>query len=242
MSDAQDKLNWIKNLIQMMCCDRRIDKAEKEFLFRAAKELDVRIDDWNKLLKRVLKDERVRYPISDRAKAIAALKSLVVMAKADKKVDEHEKRYILQFAKFIGVSNSELKEIVRDIDVETLFRPARQTSGSITALSDDFDKIDEFLEVARENDKEVEVVTFEQFISPATSSDNVVCFHAAEEKDLTVDRCRRLLDKTDAGVVSVLTRYQGFQVRYLLEIGITKCVIEPVYSRDVDEIVALTRR
>lgn len=242
MSDTQDKLNWIKNLIQMMCCDRRIDKAEKEFLFRAAKELDVRIDDWNKLLKRVLKDERVRYPISDRAKAIAALKSLVVMAKADKKVDEHEKRYILRFAKFIGVSNSELKEIVRDIDVETLFRPARQTSGSITALRDDFDKIDEFLEVARQNDKEVEVVTFEQFILPPASSDNVVCFHAAEEKDLTVDRCRRLLDNTGAGVVGVLTRYQGFQVRYLLEIGITKCVIEPIYSRDVDEILALSRQ
>ncbi len=242
MSDAQDKLNWIKNLIQMMCCDRRIDKAEKEFLFRAAKELDVRIDDWNTLLKRVLKDERVRYPISDRAKAIAALKSLVVMAKADKKVDESEKRYILQFAKFIGVSNSELKEIVRDIDVETLFRPVRQTSGSITALREDFDKIDEFVEVARENGKEVEVVTFKQFVSPATSSDNVVCFHAAEEKDLTIDRCRRLLDNTCAGVVGVLTRFQGFQVRYLLEIGMTKCVIEPVYSRDVDEILSLPRQ
>ena len=242
MSDAQDKLNWIKNLIQMMCCDRHIDKAEKEFLFRAAKELDIRVDDWNELLKRVLKDERVRYPISDRASAIAALKSLVVVAKADKKVDEREKRYILQFAKSIGISNSELKEIVRDIDVETLFRPVRQTSGSITAIREDFDKIDEFLEVARENGKEVEVVTFEQFISPAKSSDNVVCFHAAEEKDLTMDRCRKLLDNTGAGVVPVLTRFQGFQVRYLLEIGVTKCVIEPIYSRDILEILALPRR
>ncbi len=242
MSDAQDKLNWIKNLIQMMCCDRRIDKAEKEFLFRAAKELDVRVDDWNALLKRVLKDERVRYPISDRANAIAALKSLVVMAKADKKVVESEKRYLLQFAKFIEVSNSELKEIVRDIDVETLFRPVRQTSGSITALREDFDKIDEFVEVARQNGKDVEVITFEQFLSPATSSDNVVCFHAAEEKDRTIDRCRRLLDITCAGVVPVLTRFQGFQVRYLLEIGVTKCVIEPVYSRDVDEILSLPRQ
>ena len=38
MSDQEDRLNWIKNLIQMMCCDRDIDKSEKEFLFKAARQ------------------------------------------------------------------------------------------------------------------------------------------------------------------------------------------------------------
>ena len=65
MSDSQDRLNWIKNLIQIMCCDREIAKPEKKFLFRAAKELQVEVSDWNALLKRVWRI--YRFLLSDRA-------------------------------------------------------------------------------------------------------------------------------------------------------------------------------
>ena len=108
----EDRLNYIKNMIRMMCCDGEIASREKKFLSRAAKEIGAEVDDWNKLLKEVLAEGTKLYPLQNREKAIATLKSLIVMAKADKKVDQREKEYILRFAKSVGVSNSEWKQTI----------------------------------------------------------------------------------------------------------------------------------
>ena len=91
-----DKLNYIKNMIWMMCCDGKIADGEKKFLHKAAKEISVDIADWNQLLKEVLAAGHQLYPIADRDKAIATLQSLVVMAKADGKIDAAEKNYLLK--------------------------------------------------------------------------------------------------------------------------------------------------
>ncbi len=238
MSDSEDRLNWIKNLIQLMCCDREIAAGEKKFLFKAAKELCVEVDDWNKLLKRVMHDERIRYPISDREMGIAALKSLVVMARADGHVDETEKRYILRFAKLIGLSNSEFCEIVTEIDVEKLFVPFRKISGNLVALEEDFDHIDGLIEVAEAHDKSVSVMTFDDFLRDSSGFD-LVCFHASPEREATVSKCRKLLDNSGEKVISILSRDQGFQVRYMLELGLRRCVIEPVYSGDIEDIFCM---
>jgi uncharacterized tellurite resistance protein B-like protein len=238
MSDSQDKLNWIKNLIQIMCCDREIADPEKKFLFRAAKELQVEVKDWNGLLKLVLKDDRIRYPVQDRKMALATLKSLVVMAKADGRIDKNEKHYILRFAKLIGLSNSEFKQIVRDIDVENLFRPFRRTSGGIIALKEDFEHLEKFVAVAEENDNTVHIAGYDEFVRDVTAAADAVCFHAAADRHETVDRCRTLLDKSGDRVVSILSRHQGYQVKYLLEMGLRKCIIEPVYAKDIHEMFA----
>lgn len=238
MGDQEDRLNWIKNLIQLMCCDRDIDKSEKEFLFKAARQLQVEVSDWNGLLKLVLKDDRIRYPIEDEAMAIAALQSLVVMANADHDVKDVEKQYILRFAKMIGVTNSHFKTIVKDIDVKTLFKSFSKTTGNVVVLKEDFDKIEDFKEVAKQNNKSVSVMSFDEFIAEAPSED-IVCFHAAGDKTASVAMCGKLLEKSGDRVVSILNRYQGHQVKYMLEIGLRKCVIEPVYSRDIDDIFSI---
>ncbi len=236
MSDSQDRLNWIKNLIQIMCCDREIARGEKKFLARAAKELQVEVSDWNALLKRVLKDERIRYPVEDHDKAIATLKSLVVMAKADGRIDKNEKHYIHRFAKMIGLSNEEFQQTVKDIDVEGLFRQFSRATGSIVAIKEDFEHIDKFVAIAQDNDNTVSIAGFDEFVRDAEASAKLVCFHAAPERADSVKTCRMLLEKSGDNVVSILGRHQGFQVRYLLELGLRKCIIEPVYSRDIDEI------
>lgn len=239
MSDSQDRLNWIKNLIQIMCCDRDIARGEKKFLARAAKELRVEVRDWNALLQRVLKDERIRYPVEDHDKAIATLKSLVVMAKADGHIHKNEKHYIHRFAKMIGLSNEEFRRIVEDIDVENLFRPFQKTTGGILAIKEDFEHIDKFVAIAQENDNAVSIAGFDEFVRDAEASAEIICFHAAPERTDSVKTCRKLMEKSGDNVVSILSRHQGFQVRYLLELGLRKCIIEPVYSRDIDEIFSV---
>lgn len=245
MSETEDRLNYIKNMIRMMCCDGEIARREKKFLGRAAKEIGIQVDDWNKLLKEVLAEGTKLYPVTDREKAIATLKSLVVMAKADKKVDEREKEYILRFAKSVGVSNSEWKQIKSQINIGTLFdvfkRPEpvaglKKTAGGITVLREDFDKIDDFMGVAKESQITTQIVGFDEFIAGAGGGEDIICFHAAEDKDESVRKCKELLARSGERTVSVLTRYQGHQVKYMLEQGLKKCIIEPVYTQDIDKL------
>ncbi|MBE0534870.1 MAG: hypothetical protein IH624_04310 [Phycisphaerae bacterium] len=234
----QDRIHWIKNLIQLMCCDGNIADREKKFLFKAARQLGVEVADWNALLKSVLHDARVRYPISDETSARAALKSLIVMANADGKIDDNEKRYILNFAKVIGVSNTQLKEMIKDIDAR--HRPASQAAPRVfTAARDDFDQIEQFVEVVGEQGHEIRVVTIEDLTAGKHTAGDILCFHAVGQPADTVERYKRLLDTTSGLIVAILTRYQGHHVRYLLELGIAKCVVEPVYARDVEQIFAL---
>ena len=233
---AVDDLNCIKNLIRLMCCDGKVYPREKDFLLRAAAELNVQVDDWNDLLKEVVRDNTSLYPLQNRAKAIATLKSLIMMSKADGRVDAEEKALTLRFAKSIGVSKSEWKQILKDINLETLFEPFTEVAGAITAIRDDFEKLDAFLQIAAENGAATNTVGLREYLTTA-ADDTVVCFHAAEDKDETVTRCQMLLEKCGGRLVCVLTRFQGHQVKYLLEIGLKKCVIEPIYARDISEML-----
>ena len=108
-------MNCIKNLIQVMVCDGRIESQEKKFLSKAAQQLQVEVENWNTLLKEVLQDQGIIYPIRNRNKAIAALQAMVLMAKADHHLDEREGHLILRFAKSLGLSNQEWKQVLKKI-------------------------------------------------------------------------------------------------------------------------------
>lgn len=246
MSQADDKLNYIKNMIWMMCCDNYMGEREKKFLSRAAKEIKLEVDDWDALLKEVLVDGTGLYEIQNRDRAIATLKSLVVMAKADRKIDEREKEYILRFAKSIGISNEQWKQFSKDIDLKTLLDPfkepetttaAKETTGAIVVLKEDFDKIEDFTKVAREHNLMTHITGFEEFIAGSEPEADTICFHASEDKDKSVHRCKRLIEKSPDKTTGILTRYQGHQVKYMLEEGLKKCIIEPVYSQDIKKLL-----
>jgi len=236
MTALSDNLNCVKNLMRLMCCDGTIRTAEKSFLSRAATKLGVQVADWNGLLREVLGDTTPLYPIQDRDKAVAALKALIVMSKTDGRVDPKEKQFALQFAKSIGVDKAEWKRILKDIDLDHLFEPFTETRGTVVAIADDFEKLDAFLKVAADNGAEVKTIKLQLFLESADAAGDRVCFHASEDKDVTLTRCRMLLAACGGKVVCILTRFQGHQVKYLLEIGLKKCIIEPVYARDIAEL------
>jgi hypothetical protein len=146
------------------------------------------------------------------------------------------KSLAVQFAKSIGVGKSEWKRILKDIDLENLFEPFSRTAGSVTTIHDDFDKLDAFLQVAAENGASTKTGGLQEFLAAADSPETIVCFHAAEDKDVTVTRCQMLLERCGGKLVCILTRFQGHQVKYLLEIGLNKCIIEPVYARDISDL------
>jgi len=232
----QDEMNCLKNLLQVMCCDGEISSREKQFLKFAADSLKVDVPDWNALLKEVMRDGQEIYPLANREKALAALKAMALMAKADQDVNEKEKNLLQSFAKTIGLTKEQWKQVLSELDMATVFEPFGKRLGSMTVLKDDFEKIDAFLKTAGENNVQARTLALADYLSQPTAAEDVVCFHAAEDRDRTVQVCRALLKKAHCRTACVLTRFQGHQVKYLHEEGLRKCVIEPVYSRDIIEL------
>jgi uncharacterized tellurite resistance protein B-like protein len=234
MAVTQDNVNCLKNLLRLICQDGQIHAREKAFLARAAQALAVPVEDWNALLKSVRKDPAPCWPIEDRSKAAAALKAIVVMAKADGQVDQTEKQFALQFAKAAGISKEDWKKLLATIDVENLFEPFQAAEAKLIVLADDFDKLDAFVKTARDNGMAAETTDAQTLLQTPAKPDGVVCFHASPDKEATLTRALMLLEKTaPQKPVCVLTRFQGLQVKYLHEAGLQTCIIEPANARDL---------
>ena len=75
---------------------------------------------------------------------------------------------------------------LKDIDLESLFEPFSRTTGSITVIRDDFEKLDAFLQVVGENGVSTETIGLQELLNTAGNPKDAVCFHAAEDKDGTV--------------------------------------------------------
>jgi uncharacterized tellurite resistance protein B-like protein len=230
---ADDNMNCLKNLMQLMCIDGNIRPKEKQFLKTAAEQLDVTVDDWNGLLKEVLRDNIPLYTILEREQGVAALKAMILMAKHDGHLDEKERRYVLQFAKAIGISRREWTALLSTIESENLFAPFQKPQGSLLALTDDFERLEAFQKAVRDYGADIQTCSLNQYMKSESVSKAVVCFHAAPEKELSLARCQLLQGKAGDRLLCILTRFQGHQVKYLHEIGLKKCVIEPIYTRDI---------
>ena len=236
MNDHKDRWNCLKNLIRMMCIDGDIADRERRFLAYAARQMDLSVENWNGLLEQVQGDPSPVFPVRSEARALAALKAMLIMAKMDGRADEKEKDLLRRFAKVIGVSASQWQALLSELDTKDLFEPFHRAIGSLIVLPEDFEDSRPIVTAAGQAEIPVRVMALEDFLQQPDPAGEAVCFHAAADRAQTVARCQRLLQKTSARVVGILTRYQGYQVRYLLEVGISRCIIEPVYPRDLEMI------
>lgn len=236
MSDIQDRWNCLKNLIRMMCIDGGISDKEKKFLFHAARELELPVENWGELVREVESDPSPIFPIHSEKRALAALKSMLVMAKMDRQITNEEKDCLRKFAKSVGVTSTQWEAIVRDTKINGLFEPFRQSLGKLLILREDFETLDPLLETARQSGIPADVTGYKEYLQSAGVTADAVCFHAASDRLVSVEKCRTLRQRAKQKTVAILTRYQGCQVRYLLEEGIGHCIIEPVYTRDLETI------
>ncbi len=237
MSLAQDRGNCLRNLVRLMCCDGKIAEPEKRFLAKVAHELNAKVRDWPAFVKETLADPRDLWPVADRRRAIATLKSLVAMARADGRIGRREKGHIARFAKALGVTADQWRQILEEADSPDVWRPFKSCSVGVYAIEDDFERLQDLVDLATDHDIPAQTTPLEAFLSQPPRALGAVCFHAVEQTEATVDRCRRLLNVAGDKAVAVLTRFQGRQVQYLLEAGLTRCVIEPLYPRDLRRIV-----
>jgi hypothetical protein len=244
MENDRDKQNCLKNLLTMILIDGEVDRREMDFLKNAAAKLEIAVADWKQLVRLVQEDGTPVYPIEDRTFAVEVLKALMAMARKDDRVEDAEKRLLLVFSKSIGISRAELKEALALSAKDGLFDPPERADTTFLVITTDFEKIDDFVKTFEGSGVGVKLVEYKDALhGDALKGLTIVCLHGAIDQETTVKRCSNLLHKNkDLFIVPILGRYQGNYVKYLHEIGIKRCFVEPVFPIDVANILRDTRK
>jgi len=182
-------------------------------------------------------------PVHDEAAALDVLRLTIGVVAADRELAPGEWIALLHLAKALGISNDVLRELVQTCwNQDVLARLAARhepeaapTGPPVLLVTDHFDRLEPFLAASPG-------VPFDQRplggIPAQGGQAHFAVFHAAEDKEDSV----RILTALQAALPSarlmaVVGRHQGYQVSYLLEAGLFRCLVEEVYPDELAELM-----
>lgn len=231
--DAEDGRNCIKNLIAVAAADRKLDSGEKEFFLNVFKKLEIPSGELPILFREVRGDGLPFYPVKSREAAIKTLKMMLTMARADGSFDVSEKKIIHAFAKAIGFDREALAgkvaESGEESSSETPETPTDFSWLNIRVITDHFEKLEEFM--GSLESMNASGASFLDFLREP--SGDIVFMHAVERRKATVTRLEKIQKICSARIVPIMTRFQGDQIKYVHDLGIPRCMIEPVLKNEV---------
>jgi len=181
-------------------------------------------------------------PVTDGTAARDVLKLTIGVAAADAHLDPGEWAAIAQLAKALDVPVAELRALVqgvwqRDVLAELFPAPTSASEApSVLLVTDGFERLDAFLEASPG-------IGFDRRTLaqvPATGLELPwTVFHAVEEKGDTLARQSALQRAVPtARCVAVIGRHQGYQVSYMLENGLHRCLVEDLYPNELAAVLA----
>jgi hypothetical protein len=238
MVARQQRQHCLNNLALMLLADGEVSPQEMDFLQKAAGVLGVESDDWPGYLRSMEKDETTVYPIEDRSFARKVLSAMAEMARRDGKYDAAEQQLLHLFVKACALSTEEVADILPPAPGQSP-QPDGGAQQRMLVVTTDFEAVDTLVTVLERCGVVVATREYQEVLHGHALGDHtIVCLHGAVEKDTTIKRCDNLLHSYPGlTVVPILGRYQGHQVKYLHEIGIPRCIVEPVFPADVTHIL-----
>lgn len=109
MNDAhKEKLSLLSELIKLAKADQELRKAEFEFLYAIAKQLEVSDEDFQKLF-----DEYIEFtPPKDELERIVQFQRLILMMNVDRSVSDEEILHIRQIGIRMGLAPRATDEVL----------------------------------------------------------------------------------------------------------------------------------
>ena len=244
--DTITKKTFFINAILIVNADGKVNPREEQFIRGLVERAGITDEQMREWLREAQSGERALRPLGDPALDAEALKLMVGAASANRKLDRDQEKALITWAKSTGISFDELKRTVRSqwgTDVlEALFitdQSATETDGAglvISVVSDHFDTLEAFMTAGEGFRLEVRPL---DRLDELPVKPRYIVFHAAEEKDTTLatsDRLWRALPETRQ--IMVAHRAQAFQISYLLERHVYRCMVEPIYPGELHKLTA----
>ncbi len=231
--EADDRRNCNRNLIAVAGADGRLESGEKDFFLKVSEKLNISSRELPILFQEVQRDGILFYPIQSREFAAKTLKMMLAMARVDGSLDVSEKRIITAFSKAIEQDRESLASHVAESGEERSPETPVETSAfssiAICVITDHFEKLDEFIEALQPMD--VVQASYLDFLRDPTG--DVVFMHATEKRKATVGRLEKMQASCSMPIVPVMNRFQGAQIKYAHELGLSRCMIEPMLKTEV---------
>ena len=245
------------NTVLIANADGEVSAEERAFIqdFAARAGIsDVKMQAW---LSTVRSGEAAFEPLESPEHAEALFALLVGVASSDGSLSAAERDALLHWGHVLGLSATEVRDKARALwqhdvlgqwfaqtpassateDTETEDEAAEVPQAVI--ISNHFTKLEAMLETSP--DVPVQVATMQD--APRSLNDGqVAVFHAHEEKSDTLDMLDWVRRHMNAhAVVVVLNRHQAFQISYLYEQAVDRCLVEPVYPGELAKVLRLAR-
>lgn len=247
MDDATRKAFFV-NMLLVANADDGVDDAERGFLRTFVERSGItagQVAAWTGELRA----GRARFvPVDSPERADEALGLMVAVASADGTLGVNERRALLAWGRVMGLERDALVERVRErwgADVLGELFPEPAPAGAtphgarVLVLSEHFERIDAFIEAGAGFDFEVrERAAFTDLPGDV----DFVVFHVAEAREASIATLERLRAALPGALpVAVANRHQAFQISYLLEAGVHRCMVEPIYPGELARLVARAR-
>ncbi len=243
MSFPTARQHFFVNAHLLARADGRTSPEEQRLLDLLAEQLGVTPEERARWISECGPDA-VFLPMRDQAEAREILGLMIQLAGADGLVLATEKQALLRAGKVMGLPAGELDVLVQamtgahlSLAATEAVRSAAASQALVTVLSDHYESLPQLLDASA--GLPLDVRTLDALKARRPPPEHVV-FHALDDRQASLEivaRVRRAAPK--ARIIPVVRRDQGYLVSYLLEAGVQRCIVEPVYPGELEGAVGL---
>ena len=255
--DEQTLRTLFVNTVLVANADGEVSPEERTFIQNFVTRAGISEAQMRTWLGSIREGESTFQPLESDAHADALFALLVGAASSDGKLSPAEREALLQWGRVMGLTAEQVRDKARALwqhDVLADWFPApdapadtstdvisagTETGVEALIVSNQFSGLQAMLEVSPE--VSVQVTTMND--APAgLGADTVAVFHAHEDKADTLDMLSWVRRHVGAQtVIVVLNRHQAFQISYLYEHKVDRCLVEPVYPDELKKVVLAAR-
>jgi uncharacterized tellurite resistance protein B-like protein len=229
------------NMAILARADGVVDPLEKRFVQRFLERVGVANAQANRWLAEAQSEGWRFHPAVEREQALALMKLMVGVASADGKVEAKETDTLILMAKACNITRDELVALLeqyhdKDVlaDLAPLLSPAaaeQATGPRVALIAEGFPAIENL--AAANPTLQFERHTLDAVLAGTMKSQAIV-FHAFEDRQASLDTVKTLKNLyPHSKIIVVVRRDQAFQIRYLMEQAIHRCLVEPIFPNEI---------
>jgi len=233
------------NMAILAQADGAVDPLERNFVKGFLKKVRVSNAEANRWLAEAQSEGLKFQPVPERKQALDLLKLMVGVAAADGKLEEKETATLVWMAKACGISQEETTALVkdywkRDVFAEVLARPSPKPTEQgaelrVTLIADGFAKVEDL--VTGNPSVRFDRHKLDEVLSGAVRPEAIV-LHAQEKREDSIGTAKAVKNACpNAKIVVVVRRDQAFQIGYLMEQGIHRCLVEPIFPNEISQVL-----
>jgi len=233
------------NMVILAQADGAVDPLEREFVQKFLKAARVSNTLANAWMTDAAAAGWTFQPVAERQPVLDLLKLMVGVAAADGRLEKKEGDLLIQMAKVCDIPREDVAAMVkenwgRDVLADIITRLSAKPSEpkaelTVALVTDNFASAENV--VAGNPSLQFTRHALAEVLGDGVPSP-VIVLHACENRQDSLNAVDALKKRNPgAKIIVVVRRDQAFQIRYLMEQGIHRCLVEPIFPNELRQVL-----